>query len=403
MFDYIRIEANGTAQTDYLNRVLVRNESNDLTGEHYGFTKYEFGPVKIFQYKDEFQVCGSLHYLWHYLNNEDPKNNHSRFDKSQFSITVDTLCEILGVVPEAMKLKGYEYGFNLRTNFDPKSFVSQNLISLRRSHTELKRNHDTKGQYIGFGKDNRVLKIYDKAKQKGISGNLLRIENKITKGRVYGKEIQTLADLKRSDVWEYLKDKLTETIRGEMVIIDTPENHPQESNPKYWDGLNNRMARKRAFDRLPFSTMKAHILELIETTFKEMKEDRTESNAYPDKVLRLHNESSKEDKPRNTREDNRKRCLITGMDISHQIPRSRFISEKTVYSLTDELFNQLASEYLAESKQSHTRKKKAYYIAHNIRNAYHNARQNKPHGLDHVVTPIASNIIEEPSSKCYAY
>lgn len=388
MFDYIRIEAKGKAQAEYLTPVKDWEEMNYKTGDRMKFSKYEFGPLNIFQYSGRFEVEGSIHYFWNWINAGQEKDNYSRFDFDSFCIAVDTLCEVLGTTPEDMKTKGYEYGFNLPTSFDPEKFGLRNLIGLRRAHIELKKNYDSKGVFRAYGKDDRILKVYDKAKQKVIPGHLLRIENKITKSRAYRAEIKTIGDLKRWEVWEYLKGKLSETIRGEMVIIDDPGKYPYESNPKFWEGCKNRTARKRAFDRLPFSKMKTEILNLIETILQEMKEGQgaTLMEAARGQVLRLHNESRAEKTNETHKEGQKNKCLVTGLDISHQIPRSRFISEKTISALPDETFNDLARKYLTERKQGHTWQRKAYYIAHNIRNAYHNPRQKK------VKTPAAVQV-----------
>lgn len=270
MIDYIHFEAVGQACKDHL-KPTVKISITDMQSHREGtVVEYRFGPLKVKQRKESFEVSGSLHHFFNWAKNGEFDNNHSQFAWSECCIAIDTLCSALNISPEEVNLRGYEYGYNLHTSFPPKDILENNLIGLRIGRTKsIERNHDEKGHFIGYRKDNYILKLYDKGKQKGLPQNIFRIEIKVRKQR-HHPTVKTLACLKDLDNWSMFKKKLVDILLTELVIIDKPENWPSESNPKYWCNLKNRMERKRVFDSLPRSIIKEELVAVINSTAKAL-------------------------------------------------------------------------------------------------------------------------------------
>lgn len=75
----------------------------------------------------------------------------------------------------------------------------------------------------------------------------------------------------------------------------------------------------------------------------------------------------------------RRFCIVTGLDITHQRAGSRFVTPSTVrqwYDLDRAAFDALAGQYLTPKQAGANLDKQGYHIAHNIRNAYTNPRNN---------------------------
>ena len=72
-------------------------------------------------------------------------------------------------------------------------------------------------------------------------------------------------------------------------------------------------------------------------------------------------------------------CLVTGLDITHQPTNTRFVSTSTVrrwYDFDRHTFDTLAGRFLTLKQAGADLDKQCYHIAHNIRNAHTNPRNN---------------------------
>ena len=72
-------------------------------------------------------------------------------------------------------------------------------------------------------------------------------------------------------------------------------------------------------------------------------------------------------------------CIVTGCEITHQRAGTRFVTTSTVrlwYDVERGRFDALADQYLTPKQAGANLDKRCYHIAHNIRNAYTNPRNN---------------------------
>lgn len=328
---------------------------------------------KVDSKKNGARIKGSIHKWYRIITTGDWDNNHDQFSYREVCTAIDTLCEILNIAPEECCLHGLEFALNLETSFDPKEVISNNIICHRNIYDPKRDDKKSDGYIVYFPSDNWILKIYDKGKHQGKDAFIFRLE---IKTRRKPKKINTLAGLKELSTWELMKSTLVKMV-DDLIILDDPENQKDFGNPLYWERLRRKSKKdrhkfKRKFDKIPQSKYKQELYQLIETTFANLiHHENTSSSTYQekDKTTRLHTIYS-------GIRDTKGVCQVTGIDISHQRKGARFVSEKTIREkISSETFKDLELKYLPIDKRELSKERRAYFIAHNIRNQYHNPRQ----------------------------
>jgi hypothetical protein len=112
------------------------------------------------------------------------------------------------------KLQNLEFGLNIENEFNTSQIL--NGLMLHKNKTF---NKPLQNTYRQVEHQRYYVKIYDKALQYGMQGNIIRIENKYKKAisiNAFG--IKTLADINKNTLYELFKD-LAETF-NDIILFD---------------------------------------------------------------------------------------------------------------------------------------------------------------------------------------
>ncbi len=367
-------------------KYLISQNSHDKKvrqGRTYEYEIYNLLGLKLRDYGNWFELSGSLQ-KFRNLAFTDDANNHTQFDNIQVCEAIILICGLLSVPAERLKLRGYEYAFNLHSSFDPAQTIKSNFICHRNNFYPFVTSYGLNGRIKSYKFDNFVLKFYDKGKHQYQKENIFRIEHKVIKSRKHP-HVNFLSDFLYLDNWQLFKKKLTDSV-NDMIIVDEPDETLKEYNPKYWENLTDKKDRrkfKKNFDGLPTSRIKSEILSLIDTTFHKLichdVTPRTFDQLY-DQMSRCHTiymcyRDNQNQEPEKRERTKTRKCVVTGIDISHQNKKSKFVSARTVEKLDIETFENLVKQYLPLKSYNLSKDIKYNRIAHNIRNQFHNPKQ----------------------------
>lgn len=133
-------------------------------------------------------VTGSLHKYYY------KGQNYNDFTYNQLVSSIDTFCNSYGLYAGELILQNLEFGVNINT-YIPATDILKQVICFK-NRVPIKPIDNVSGYFIEFGMEGYYFKLYDKAKQYKLKDNLLRLEVKATKSRVFTSlGIRTLADL----------------------------------------------------------------------------------------------------------------------------------------------------------------------------------------------------------------
>ena len=185
------------------------------------------------------EVKGSLH---KFFNNGE--HNANQFTAADLLLTLDQLVTRYGIDPFNSKINTIEFGVNVVLPFPVAPFL-QNLVSYKNKPFTC--DTHSKTPYYECRFQRFTVKLYDKGKQRGLDGNLLRFEIKVSK-MVYfdgtGVHLNTLADLLNVANYEKLGALLINTFK--TILFDDPTINPNDltareretyqngRNPRYW-------------------------------------------------------------------------------------------------------------------------------------------------------------------------
>jgi hypothetical protein len=286
-------------------------------------------------------ITGSIH---KYANEG---RNASQFTYDQLCASIRSLSLSLEIDPAQSTLHGFEFGVNVWLPF-PVSELLSRLVCF--NNTPFTVELDETKEYHYYKAQRFWVKIYDKGKQYGIPGNLMRFEVKIKKMiHVEHTGIKYLEDLTRKDILEQLGAMLLSTFDS-MVFTDrsiealplTQEEriaYAQGNNPLFWKHASRKQRHKirEQFNRLLsigtetyFQTARRAIAETWERLLNNDQGNELTDyvehpiNRHPEQINRLSIgliHSSKESKGERV-------CKTCGRDISNQHNLSRYCSER---------------------------------------------------------------------------
>lgn len=258
MIDYIYSRVKGLKAANlFANQLLDFHTTLNLkTGElttNVHRKKNHFKPrdEKIAVFKNcEFKIINDTHInfegsLHEYFNNG---SNHSAFTVVQLFKTISELYEKFKINPHTATLHNVEFGININLPIPTKDFLDA-IISLRGKEGN-RYDFNGKGDMVKFVFGQYELKIYDKAKQKNLPGNILRFELKVKKMEFLQKKgipIHTIADLLNPDVHTRLL-KLLLRYCNQLIFYDKAIDLSlikanevsilkDGQNPRYWTDL----------------------------------------------------------------------------------------------------------------------------------------------------------------------
>lgn len=315
-------------------------------------------------------IRGSFH-KFHHLG-----TNLQDYTFTQFGETVATLCDAFGLHPAGLFITTLEVGVNIVPPMPTPDVLRCIVLHKDKAPTPMR-----EGRGIEIAHTAYRYKIYDKAHQYRLPGELLRFELKATRMRpLQPMRVRTVADLLDLATWHRLGAFLLAKF-DELLIVEpyvpTDALRPAQrellakaSDPAYWQAMDNRTRwkRRRALDALhqqhvPHS-LKASLRTAIEAKLSDLlkgdichkgtstdpdtpratnatRGQRTpappsegEKGTNATLAIRVANvpfegsgsgavDTSAELPPAEVR-----RCPVCGRDISHQDPRSRVCSER---------------------------------------------------------------------------
>jgi hypothetical protein len=356
--------------------------------------------------KEYFEFSGSLH---KYKN--QGKYNFDRFTFQDLVEVVSEICIKYQIDPKQIHLTKLEFGLNISLGVTAKKYLSL-IKCLKRKPQSIEMFPDG-GQMIVFDFTQHTLKCYDKGtqnqKEHKTSSNLFRFEIHAKKAQYFNRiGIKTLADLLIKDKIEMLGNDLLKT-HEQLVLFDGTKRSKSNKrntmianmkNRDFWRELNNdQFKRYKEYLNDPDFNRYHNLTNVIYNTLKkEIELVLTERRKHPRFYHFEENQNTLDFTPSiqgKYKGINAQLCLITKNDISDQKNGSRFLSANKV----------------------------GYKIAHDLRNADSNPRNNlkkrilKPNTnnqsslfgifdyliLDNIQQEIAGNISFDKSSFNYGY
>jgi hypothetical protein len=433
MSDYLHLEITDKETIDkILQRFDFYTPTNHQTGEFktVSESKYKNWVLRIYD-NCRLEIWGSIH-VYHNGN-----NNRHDFGFEDLSQTIELLGVELGFAPGIAKVRGIEYGVNVKVNnlniFD--KIVCYGKYQVNKMTIP---NHRAKGVQWKTG-DYRG-KIYDKSLQNDLGEGLIRFEKKVLRMReIESVGIRTLSDLNDKSKIKLLGKDLNKMLEG--LIIEEPLHLEKLSkpdlklienakNPRFWEQLDKRMRThyKNRYTQIveDYGTqqIKKNILSLVEDKWLDLLSSQSkkcnlctglEQDNKPKKcnlctgfeqdsksrkcnlfLTRIVGKGYIIDNPKTNTENNKiKVCRLVGLRVGLVAQKTPKRKCKTTYVTIDkqkesslfvsEVLLRNDKEIYEEVKQQHQHRQNKrkrndhddfYYMAHNKRNIDSNTRNN---------------------------
>lgn len=386
---------------------------SETTGEilhHRKPTAEKFGLLFIIAGKiSAVKVKGSVHKFANKGNhNSDP------FTLSRFREVVSNLSHVISPLDQ---VHGIEIGVNIETSFDP-SLLIRNLLAIRGQRFNLT---DEPGKCYAESKFSQyVVKIYNKGLQYGLNQWVLRIEiNYFKLARLFPGGL-TWGQLSEPETWQYL-GKVLLAMFEEVIYWDPgidPTDMPERDktalkdghNPLYWEGLHrkDRPDRKRKvfqglvtkygsnFNGIP-DMIRQEIDLLIDIPtpailaqcyqFAGQENNISLSGSY-ENLAHCYPLLSCNNAPTSTETyPEVRKCLGTGIDISHQKIASKFLGETSIrwiFKTDRDLYLKLQNKYLTGKRKNDSLDIQFREICHQVRNQYFNPKNNLNRDIENI-------------------
>lgn len=190
------------------------------------------------------EVKGSLH---KFSNNG--LHNADQYTANDMLLTLDRLVTEYGFNLSESKINNIEFGVNIELPFAI-SQIFANLICYKNQPFALDSHSQT--PYYACNWQHYTVKIYDKGKQNGLGGNLLRFEIRVNKMQYFsgtGIQLRTLADLLNVANYSLLGALIVDTFNE--ILFDDPAIdlkaltakertlYEKYRNPRYWRTPDN--------------------------------------------------------------------------------------------------------------------------------------------------------------------
>jgi hypothetical protein len=406
MIDYISIELDSAMNDILFNNLLLdfvsevsnktgevnpNRETIKLTSEYKGMT------FTIIQNKETKSVQritlkGSIHKYWH------DGTNYQDFDFRSLTMALNDLQEKFHIDWKETILHSFEFGVNVTIPISCKEFI-RSVISYKGS-IPIECEYHGKGQLLKFIKSQHILKIYNKGFQYYNSGHILSDQDDLLRFEIHVDKMQyiTAKDIFIHSVHDLLSKTNLERLGRVLmqsfealviigaVVIKSPLKRKEREfikdamNPRFWKEINEKGISKqysRTFNRLQRILQKYQsnehrekVRELIQNKWSDLLKSvpflptlKTPnwSLSYP---YIIGNSGTLKDR----------RCIVSGIDISHQKDNSHFLSECSINEIEKTepiLYLELDRKFAPKNSTSN----RNYFIAHNIRNKVSNRKR----------------------------
>jgi hypothetical protein len=395
MIDFNKLNITYLCETNLLENNLIdwHQSTNLQTGEMIYPIRGKYNNINIKVNPTRKELNGSIHKLYNILNGKGD-HNHNDFNFNQIVWTIKHLKNVLSLDLNKTIIENLEIGLNIETTEDPTTILNDNLIVWSYKEPTKNNEYNGKGKYIEFETSQYYFKIYNKGKQYETGTYILRIEAKIIRNETLKKiGLSNLQDLSNKAKITALLEFLYQSFDSVVMVDKNPLERitdPKEKeiiqngiNPKYWISING-MKRKRFKDKFD-DIIEKHELN---QTYKEIK---TKLKNKGQKLLECYEMNDFENKTTEPEKDKMlrnepyiyihnvtsKKCIITGVDITHQKDDSHFLSENSImkiYETDSKEFERLNKDFGPKTGDAKTLNEICYYIAHNIRNRDSNKR-----------------------------
>lgn len=362
-------------------------------------------------------VRGSIH---KYYN--EGKHNYDDFKLSDCIKAVNNLKKDFNINPETIEITRIEFGVNLDLSIEVDDFLSY-VVSFRNKVPI------TTEQGLIFKFDDYEVKLYNK-KLKGHKDRL-RLELVVRRKRKrldiikeYAPYCNTLSDILNSNIWRAFSSELVEVF-NDIIILDKENINyailtPKEAelitkgaSPFYWSKKwSNRQTRSNHLktflgiieDKCSSNIkdeVRSLIIEktsiLIDVENVPLYQQKGVSNFKSDNLtfspkMRYKEASSSLtfspiDKGGNRQDfpQQERRCKITGLNLNIGIPQNDVLSKKGVeyyYHNHRNVFDEVLYPRLSERMKSASLDRQFQAIAHSLRNARSNPRNNLKRSLE---------------------
>lgn len=307
---------------------------------------------------------------------------------------------------DLFKVVNIEFGLNIIPETDVKNLID-NLLFYRRTKFIIP-NKKTPYFKITNATKNKLLKTYAKGLQfidlpkYGIDPNTFRFEVKSKKScniKKYG--IDLLTDLFKIETYQSLEQEIINEWQNVLIINTTPYFSELKTDEvqfvksankiEFWDDLKgetnrNKLSRyKEKYYRILkgknnlHTQIKGQIIDkfLSWSSGADLPQETPINKGKHHKEKHRPKEINGQSAPPN---QNRRVCLVTGLDISAQRQGSKFIREKTIKMIKEtdpEIYHKLGKKYLTEKAKKLSEEKQIYLICKNIRDQDSNPRNNR--------------------------
>ena len=396
MIDYLKLKISNLSESDLLRNTFLdwhQNTSLD-TGEmiypirgHYHNMDIKINPT----FK---QLSGSIHVLYNLLKTGS-KQNYNDFNLCQVNEMIHHINDVFSLDLNKTIIQNLEIGLNIQTEDDPTTILSQNLIVWNFKNYKINNDYNGKGKFIEFETSQYYFKLYDKGKHYNTGTHTLRIEVKIMRNETLNKlGVNCLNDLTDKAKIKALLSFLYKTFEKAVIIDKNPLQALKDAkdkeiiqngiNPLFWTSIKCRKKRQRFKNKFDDIIKKYGLNRIYNEIDNKLKSKGQELLICP--VLNnFKNETIEPEKDRMSRfepyiyfqNETQRKCIITGLDISHQKDDSLFLSECSILKLFDNdknEFDRLKNSFGPRGKKEFNLKDLCYYMAHNIRNRHSNKR-----------------------------
>lgn len=442
MIDYIKLGIVGVNHEDLIkaasSNIDFQGGYNPDSGEVYDF------PIIGYLYKLKItikgqnytEISGSLHKYYESVHT-GKNENWNQYTLSKLAWTVARLNQIFDRNIKESEIRSFEFGVNLNVDFDPKKIIERYIVNYNGGmKSEINTYGDT-GYFCEFRRRQYSIKIYDKGKQYKKQDKILRFEYKTKKMEPINKEgIRTLGDLLCPKKLNSLKNILLRKFDGLLIVdrysvndeIKVRDRHFIEKGlePFYWEDLKPKKEQykcgstdplyikkkdryqaqvkkyKKIIDKYGFNKYSKKIRRYIIETWDHCANNN--NIAYHEMTLMNPNElqgilppndllyngsiSGRNLKANNSNE--KRVCPITGIDISHQDPNSKYLSKasiKEIFNNDKKKYRNLERQYGKKSKVG-TIEQRIDYITRTI----HNKESEKRYKLNKRIKKINSGL-----------
>lgn len=318
---------------------------------------------------------GSLHKYWN-----NGAHNFNDFGINEIDEVINDLNNKFNIQPENCILKQLEIGVNMQPPHKTETILKCCLLHKTKPFKWIYTRDE--GNYIQAQHQRHFIKIYDKQlhyKNKGfdLKNEIIRFEIKYTRMRFLNDNgIYNLSELLNFGLQNFTPHLLKEwnnVLFYDFNLFKGTKNEFKYSNPNYWLDLNsNQLKYHRNKLNKMLNSNPLNIKNQIATLIKDKTEllNIKTSQINPLYILLKPGVFTSQ----NT-DNNRRFCLVTGLNISMQKSDSILLSHtglKYYYNTDKKIYKEIKYKYLSTKWSNSDYKTEIKEIAHNIRNTNSN-------------------------------